>query len=155
MLIAFVLIAAIDAAPPPTVTLVLTGTSGASPVSAEPRSLSDVARELREGRKATASFSAVETTVPRHVAFLSQPYREEPEPEPESGPEVVVEQPQVYVPSYYPYGYGGSLPPRRYRPRASFRASPPAAAPGASARRPTSSASAPQRMTAGLARPFR
>lgn len=123
MLIAFVLLAAIEAGPSPTVTLVLTRAPGATPVDAAPRTLSDVARELREGRKGTASFSAVETTVTHPAASSGQPYRREIEREPESEPEVVVAQPPAYVQTYIPSGYGGSLPPRRFRPRASFQQS--------------------------------
>ena len=46
----------LDTVPPPVVEMTLTGASG-TPVSAAPRTLSDVARERREGRKAVGGFS--------------------------------------------------------------------------------------------------
>jgi hypothetical protein len=106
MLMALALLAAIDAVPSPTVSLTLTGETARPPVSATRRSLSDVARELREGRKAVGGFSAVESTVPQSrsaflPAFELEPDRTEPEPE------VVVEPPPVYVPTYIPVWYGG------------------------------------------------
>lgn len=105
MLMALALLAAIDAAPSPTVSLTLTGGADRAPVSATPRSLSDVARELREGRKAVGSFSAVESTVPRSLsnfipAFEPEPVATAPEPE------VVIEVPPVYAPAYLPAAYG-------------------------------------------------
>ena len=107
MLMALVLLAAIDAVPSSTVSLTLTGDTDRPPVSATPRSLSDVARELREGRKAVGGFSAVESTLPRSPSIFVQPF--EPEPvatEPE--PEVPVEAPQpVYIEAYAPAWYGG------------------------------------------------
>ena len=102
MLMALVLLAAIDTVPSSTVSLTLTGGTDRPPVSATPRSLSDVARELREGRKAVGGFSAVESTLPRNPSIFVQPF--EPEPvatEPE--PEVPVEAPQpVYIETYIP-----------------------------------------------------
>ena len=64
MLIALAVLAALEAAPP-TVELTRSGAGAGPPVSAAPRTLSDVARELREGRHAVGGFSAVETTVSR------------------------------------------------------------------------------------------
>ena len=106
MLMALALLAAIDAVPSSTVSLTLTGETDRPPVSATPRSLSDVARELREGRKAVGGFSAVESTVPRSLnafipAFEPEPVATEPEPE------VVTEAPPVYYPDYIPAWYGG------------------------------------------------
>src|SRR5512141_1115459 len=95
MLMAFVLLAAIDAAPSSTVSLTLTGETDRPPVSATPRSLSDVARELRAGRKAVGGFSAAESTLPRTLSDFVPTFEPEPdttEPEPE-----VVEAPPVYV----------------------------------------------------------
>jgi hypothetical protein len=114
MLMALALLAAIDAVPSPTVSLTLTGGADRTPVSATPRSLSDVARELREGRKAVGGFSAVESTVPQSKsAFIPvfQPDADMTEPEPEA----VTEAPPVYVPAYIPVWYGGQQ--RIDRPR--------------------------------------
>jgi hypothetical protein len=107
MLMALVLLAAIGAAPSATVSLTLTGESDRPPVSAAPRSLSDVARELRQGRKAVGVFSAVESTVPQSRSVFIPMYEPEPETtEPE--PEVPVEAPQpVYIETYIPAWYGG------------------------------------------------
>ena len=117
MLMALILLAAIDAVPSPTVSLTLTGDSDRPPVSATPRSLSDVARELREGRKAVGNFSAAETTVPQTrstflPAFESEPDVTESEPEPEA----VAEAP-VYVPAYPPVWFGGRQPSSRLHQR--------------------------------------
>ena len=107
MLMALVLLAAIDAVPSSTVSLTLTGDPDRPPVSAAPRTLSDVARELREGRKAVGGFSAVESTVPRSLdgfipTFEPELVAREPEPE------VPVEAPQqVYIETYIPAWYGG------------------------------------------------
>ena len=95
VLVALAVLAAIEAAAPPTVELTLSASHGA-PVSATPRSLSDVARELREGRKAVGGFSAVETTVSRGPIVL--PAVEWDEEETRSEPEVVPEpQPPGWV----------------------------------------------------------
>ena len=105
MLMALALLAAIEAVPSPTVSLTLTGETDRPPVSATPRSLSDVARELREGRKAVGGFSAVESTVPQSLSYFIPTF--EPEPvttEPE--PEVVIEAPPFYAPTYLPVWYG-------------------------------------------------
>ena len=116
MLMALALLAAIDAVPQPVVEVTLTGERGA-PVSAEPRTLSDVARERREGRKAVGGFSAVETTVPRSPERALPPLEWEREPaEPE--PEIPNEPPPAYdsvwyggYPVYGGYpGYGGHRP---------------------------------------------
>lgn len=106
MLMALALLAAIDTGSSPTVSLILTGGADRAPVSATPRSLSDVARELREGRKAVGGFSAVESTVPQsRSVFIPtfEPELDATEPE----PEVVTEAPPVYVPAYLPVWYGG------------------------------------------------
>ncbi len=107
MLMALVLLAAIDAVPSSTVSLTLTGETDKPPVSATPRSLSDVARELREGRKAVGNFSAAESTVPRTLSDFVPTF--EPEPD-TTEPEVVVEASPVYLPTYLPAWYG---PPRK------------------------------------------
>lgn len=106
MLMALALLAAINAVPSSTVSLTLTGGADRAPVSAAPRSLSDVARELREGRQAVGGFSAVESTVSQSKsvfipAFEPEPVTRAPEPEP------VIEAPPTYAPTYLPYGYGG------------------------------------------------
>jgi hypothetical protein len=130
MLMALALLAAIDAVPSPSVSLILTGGADRTPVSATPRSLSDVARELREGRKAVGGFSAVESTVPRSLSAFIPTF--EPEPvttEPE--PEVVIESPPVYAPTYLPVWYGGGQKRshRHQRPAAHFAAPRPASPP--------------------------
>ena len=105
MLMALVLLAAIDAVPSPTVSLTLTGGAEREPVSATPRSLSDVAHELREGRKAVGGFSAAESTVPQSRNVYIPVFEPEPEmTEPE--PEVVTDVQPVYVPTYLPTSFG-------------------------------------------------
>ncbi|MGE5715071.1 MAG: hypothetical protein ACM369_00335 [Acidobacteriota bacterium] len=106
MLMALALLAAIEAVPSSTVSLTLTGETDRPPVSATPRTLSDVARELKSGRKAVGGFSAVESTVPQSRNVYVLPFEPEPEyTEPE--PEVVVETQPVYVPTYLPTWFGG------------------------------------------------
>ena len=105
MLMALALLAAIDAVPSPTVSLTLTGGAEREPVSATPRSLSDVARELREGRKAVGGFSAAESTVPQRLSAFIPFELESVATEPE--PEVVTEASPVYAPTYIPTWYGG------------------------------------------------
>ncbi len=113
MLVALAVLAALETATPPTVELSLTGAAG-TPVSASPRTLSDVARERREGRRAVGCFSAVETTVSRgRVVFPSlAPDEEEENP----GPEVVPgpEPPEVVMPygSIWNGGWWGGAPAR-------------------------------------------
>lgn len=106
MLTVLAILAVIEAAPSSKVELTLTGVDSV-PVSAAPRSLSDVARERREGRKGVGSFSAVETTVPRNLVDVPLTVNwEEPETAPE--PEVVTRtQPPAYVQTYLPASYGG------------------------------------------------
>jgi hypothetical protein len=105
MLTALAILAVIGALPSSRVELTLTGVN-AAPVSAAPRSLSDVARELREGRKGVGTFSAVETTVPRNLPGGPPAFDwEEPEAAPE--PEAVTEPPPTYVQTYLPASYGG------------------------------------------------
>lgn len=130
MLMALALLAAIDAVPSPTVSLTLTGGADRAPVSATPRSLSDVARELREGRKAVGGFSAMESTVPQSLgdfvpAFEPEPVTTAPEPT------VVVESPAVYAPDYLPVWYGPSQKIGRLHrhPAARFAAPRPASPP--------------------------
>src|ERR1700690_46030 len=139
MLMALILLAAIDAVPSPTVSLTLTGDSDRPPVSATPRSLSDLARELREGRKAVGNFSAAETTVPQRRSAYLPAFEPEPdvtEPEPEPGPEAVTEAPD-YVPAYPPVWFGGRQPSSRLHQRSAARfaapraASPPSGRPSA------------------------
>jgi hypothetical protein len=116
MLMALALLAAIDAVPSPTVSLTLTGGADRTPVSATPRSLSDVARELREGRKAVGGFSAAESTVPSGLSAFIPTI--EPEPvttAPE--PEVVIQAPPVYAPTYLPGSYGRHPRSARLHPR--------------------------------------
>jgi hypothetical protein len=116
MLMALALLAAIEAVPSPTVSLTLTGETDRPPVSATPRSLSDVARELREGRKAVGGFSAVESTVPQSLSYFIPTF--EPEPvttEPE--PEVVIEAPPFYAPTYLPVWYESHPKSSRLRQR--------------------------------------
>jgi hypothetical protein len=106
MLMALALLAAIDASASPRVDLTLTGTSG-TPVSATPRRLSDVARELREGRKAVGGFSAVETTV-RPGPGIELRFIDSEEDSGQAGPEVVPEPPPAYVTTYAPTTGGGA-----------------------------------------------
>ena len=117
MLAALAVLAVLDATAP-TVELTLTGGGGA-PVDAAPRSLSDVARERREGRKAVGGFSAVETTVTHGaVAFPHDEPAEEEIVERQPEPEPV--QPPAYVEPYVS-GWGGwwGGPPRRRPPHVS------------------------------------
>ena len=116
MLMALALLAAIEAVPPPTVSLTLTGETDRPPVSATPRSLSDVARELREGRKAVGNFSAVESTVPQSRSAFIPAFEPEPDTT-ELEPEVVTEALPVYVPTYIPAWYGGRQSSGRLRQR--------------------------------------
>ena len=166
MLLALVVATALEAATAasPAVELTLTGSTGV-PVSAVPRSLSDVARELRAGRKATGGFSAVETTVPRHpvdqrfVTWEEEEVRGEPEVVPEPQP------PDVVSNEIYGWGGGGwgNVPPRRRPPHvrhfgpsgghlpvhvAPGRAAPPLAAPARSGL--SRSVTAPMHPHAGL-----
>ena len=138
MLMALALLAAIDAVPSSTVSLTLTGETDRPPVSAVHRSLSDVARELRVGRKAVGGFSAVESTVPQsRIVYVPMfaPELETREPE----PEVVPEAQPVYVPAYLPTWFGGRQKIGRHHQRtAAHRMSPaPASAPGRPVARPT------------------
>jgi hypothetical protein len=109
MLIALAVLAALETAPPPAaVEMTLSGSSGA-PVSAAPRTLSDVAREMREGRRAVGGFSAFETTLSREPLAWPAFERdeEEPRPEPEARPEP--QPPESAVPYVTGWGawYGG------------------------------------------------
>src|SRR5215471_20114166 len=79
MLSALAVVLSLKAVQPSTVELAVTG-SGSGPVSAAPRTLSDVARERREGKKAVGGFSAAESTVPRTpivLPALSYDYEDE------------------------------------------------------------------------------
>jgi hypothetical protein len=119
MLLALLVATALEAVPlaSPTVELKRTEKTGAS-VSAAPRSLSDVARELREGRRATGGFSAVETTVPRYPVDLR--FVEWEEEEDRGEPEVVPEPQPPEIVSNEIYGWGGggwaTVPPRHRPP---------------------------------------
>ncbi|MCI4369657.1 MAG: hypothetical protein L3K09_08885 [Thermoplasmata archaeon] len=130
MLMALVLLAAIDAVPSPTVSLTLTGETDRPPVSATPRSLSDVARELREGRKAVGNFSAVESTVPQSLSTFIPTFEQEPDTT-EPQPEVVTETPPVYVPAYPPVWYGGRPSSGRFHQRTAAHFAAPRAVPPA------------------------
>lgn len=125
MLLALVVATALEAATPQTVELRPAGNAG-PPVSAARRSLSDVGRELREGRKATGGFSAVETTVPREPVDLRFVQWEEEEIRGE--PDVVPEpQPPGNVSNEIYGGWGGAgwapVPPRRRPPHVSHNGS--------------------------------
>jgi hypothetical protein len=121
MLLALALLAAIDAVPSPAVSLTLTGETDRPPVSATRRSLSDVARELREGRKAVGGFSAVESTVSQSRNAFIPAFEPDPDAR-ESEPEVVIEAPPVYVPTYIiPVWYGGQQKSGRLHQRAAAR----------------------------------
>ncbi len=129
MLVALAALAVLEAAaplPPAAVELMRAGVAGA-PVSAAPRTLSDVAREMRDGRRAVGGFSAVETTVSRGPVVLpaleweDEDMRSEPEvaPEPEPPGDVV-----PYVSGYggwYGGGWGGA--PHRRPPHVSHHRS--------------------------------
>lgn len=122
MLLVLGVVATLEAAASPTVEVARTG-SEATAVSAAPRTLSDVARELREGRKAVGGFSAVETTVPRVPVDLSSvEWEEERQTEPEVAREPAPPgEPWVegwYGP-WYGGGYGGA--PKRRPPHVSHR----------------------------------
>lgn len=116
MFLALVIAAAVEAPPGPSVQLTRTGAAGA-PVNAGPRSLSDVAREMRDGRRATGGFSAVESTVPRvaidpRLLYVEEEERRREEPEVPPEPE-----PAGYVSNeIYGWGGGGWGPPPRRRP---------------------------------------
>ena len=119
MLIALAVLAALETAAPPAVELRLSG-SGAAPVSAAPRTLSDVARERREGRSAVGGFSAVESTIPRVPVVLpayweAEDRRQEPEVAPE--PQPPGEPPYVNGWGGWYGGVGGT--PRRRPPHVS------------------------------------
>ncbi|HVO49865.1 MAG TPA: hypothetical protein VMV60_02640 [Thermoanaerobaculia bacterium] len=138
MLIALAVLAALETASPapsPVVEVTLTGAAGA-PVSAAPRTLSDVARERREGRKAVGGFSAAETTVSRApVRFPAFAWAEEettPEPEVVPGPET----PEPYVTGWgvWPGGWIGGA--SRPRPHVSPRAHPTSRPAAGAVRRP-------------------
>lgn len=125
MLLALVVATALEAAPAQMVELTPVANAGA-PVSAARRSLSDVGRELREGRKAKGGFSAVETTVPREPVDLRFVSWEEDEARGE--PEVVPEpQPPGIVSNEIYGGWGGGgwapVPPRRRPPHVSHHGS--------------------------------
>jgi hypothetical protein len=152
MLMALALLAAIDAVPASTVSLTLSGETDRPPVSAARRSLSDVARELRAGRKAVGGFSAAESTLPQsQIVFVPMiaPELETREPE----PEVVTEAQPVYVPTYLPVWFGGHQKTTRHRHRrpTAHLASPRPASPlpGRSSARPMFR---PQHTTAGILR---
>lgn len=145
MLLALVVATALETATPRTVELTATGNAGA-PVSAARRTLSDVARELREGRKATGGFSAVETTLPREpvdlrfVQWEEEEVRGEPEVVPEPQPPGIVSN-EIYG------GWGGGgwapVPPRRRPPHVSHYGSSGNRRPAHAAPRPVAAPPAP------------
>jgi hypothetical protein len=140
VLIALALLAVVEAVPTPTVELTLTGTLGSSPVSAAPRSLSDVARERREGRKGVGGFSAVETTVPRGLATILPAFDLDEEEQAPLQPDVVTQpQPPAYETAWMPGWYGGGRRRGGMRPHPAFHATAPKAG-----RRPAFRPSAPQ-----------
>ena len=152
MLMALAMLAVMDAAPPAAVEITLSE-AGSGPVSALPRSLSDVARELRAGRKATGGFSAAETTVPRDPGVYLPPVEWEDRAA-DAEPEIVREPPQyVGVGTYLPSSYGGS--PRRVAFRARSLAHPdvPRQAPRVAFRPPPPRAFQPGHAPAGHSRP--
>jgi hypothetical protein len=106
MLIALAVLAALEAAPPPVaaVELIRSGAPGA-PVNAAPRTLSDVARERREGRRAVGGFSAVETTVSGGSYAMPAFTWVEEETRPE--PEVVPGREPPGEPGPYATAWGG------------------------------------------------
>jgi hypothetical protein len=121
------LLAVIGTVPPAGVDITLTG-ERREPVSAAPRTLSDVARDRRQGLTAVGGFSAVETTVPRSVPRWSPPVELEEEAA-ESEPEIVEEPPPAYVPTYVATWYGGCSGYGGHRPRISARSVTPAPGP--------------------------
>ncbi len=155
MLMALALLAAIDAVPSSTVSLTLTGRDDRPPVSATPRTLSDVARELREGRKAVGGFSAVESTVPQSRIVFVPTFGPELE-EVEREPEVVTEVHEVYVPEYFPTWFGGDRKIAHHRHNQNRHMHRPIAVPVAPTRRsPTSGrASAPSPLHPSHAAPW-
>jgi hypothetical protein len=115
MWVALAVFAALEtAAPsaPPVVELTRTG-AAARAVSAAPRTLSDVARERREGRTAVGGFSAVETTVSRGPVYVLPLEWEEEAAGPDVAPEP--EPPGVAVPyaGVWNGGWWGGAPARR------------------------------------------
>ena len=121
MLMVLALLASVDSVPPLTVSLIRSGETDRPPVSATPRSLSDVASELRKGRKAVGGFSAVESTLPQSRSVSMPVFEPEPEmPMPEPG--VVAQESPVYIP-YYGSAWGGGhfRNPRFHRHFAGFR----------------------------------
>ncbi|HTS03900.1 MAG TPA: hypothetical protein VMN04_15360 [Thermoanaerobaculia bacterium] len=125
MLTALALLAVLETIPSPTVELTLTGTAGAAPVSAAPRSLSDVARELREGRRAVGGFSAVETTVPWSREVYVPAYEWEDEAISPPPPEVVAPPAPAYETAWIPAWYGGGARRPRVRPHPAFHTTAP------------------------------
>jgi hypothetical protein len=108
-------VAVLGTSAPSTVELTVTGPPG-PPVAMGPRTLSDVARERREGRRAVGGFSAAETTVPRVPVDLSgfnwdeDTARREPDVEPQApAPPYVL----PYADMWYGGGYGGGAKHRR------------------------------------------
>jgi hypothetical protein len=155
MLMALALLAAIEAAPSPTVSLTLTGGADRAPVSATPRSLSDVARELREGRKAVGGFSAMESTVASPVPQSPSDVSPVFEPEPVAAapqPEVVSEQPPMYAPDYLPAWVGPGQKIGRFHPRPAPRFATPRAASPPPRRTFAAPTFQPHRITAGRLR---
>ena len=124
MLIALAVLAALETAAPPAIELTRSGAAGA-PVNAAPRSLSDVARERRDGRRAVGGFSAVETTVSREPLLVpSFEWEEDTRREPEIAPEPQPPgAPEPYATAWGGWGGGTGGAPRR-RPHVSHFARP-------------------------------
>jgi len=99
----------------------------ALPALGQTRTLSDVAAEMRSGtRQGTASFSAVETTLPSaRSVFVPPAPTWEPEREREPAPPVVVLDPSPWYAGYTGYGYArGGRRPHEGRPSSSRPPSP-------------------------------
>jgi hypothetical protein len=106
---AVALLALVESAPSSRVELVLTGASG-SPVSAAPRTLSDVAREPRQGRRAVGGFSAIETTVWGSDRVVVPAFaRDVPSAGRGSEPEADAQPASGVVTIYVPSGTGGTV----------------------------------------------
>ncbi len=85
---------------------------------AQTRTLSDVARELKQGKHGTANFSAVESTIPQQQDVYSPPVVEAEAP-PRERETVVPAEPEPWFFGYapaYPANYGGDYRRHARRP---------------------------------------